>query len=87
MIVMITRLLEKKKRKAHHYWPDTEGEESPGPVMALEGGSRVEFLTTEDHGSFCLRRFSLWLPDGGIREVVQLHTEEWPDLEAPEDPR
>ena len=33
------------------------------------------------------RKFTVWLADGGSREVTQLHTENWPDLEAPEDPK
>ena len=87
VIVMITRLLEKTKRKAHHYWPEDVGEECQGSSIPLEGGSRVEHLSTSYQGSFHLRRFSLWLPDGGVRQVTQVHTEEWPDLMAPDDPR
>ena len=33
------------------------------------------------------RKFSVFLPNGGLRTVIQLHTEEWPDLTAPEEPR
>ena len=84
---MITRLLEKTKRKAHHYWPEDVGEECQGSSIPLEGGSRVEHLSTSYQGSYHLRRFSLWLPDGGVRQVTQVHTEEWPDLMAPDDPR
>ena len=29
----------------------------------------------------------MFLPNGGLRTVIQLHTEEWPDLTAPEEPR
>ena len=87
VIVMITRLVEETKRKAHHYWPEDEGVESPGPSIPLEGGSRVEHLSTSHQASYHLRRFSLWLPDGGVRQVAQIHTEEWPDLRAPQDTR
>ena len=33
------------------------------------------------------RNFLIYLADGDNRPVIQLHTENWPDLEAPEDPR
>ena len=33
------------------------------------------------------RKFALFLPDGGLKHVVQLQTEEWPDLTAPKEPR
>ena len=94
---MITKLVENKKRKAHQYWPEDGGEESPGPVLGLGGEYRVEHLSTSYQGSYHLRqgttltilprKFMIWLPDGGIREVTQLQTEEWPDLTAPKEPR
>ena len=33
------------------------------------------------------RKFTIYLPDGDMKTVVQLHTEEWPDLTAPKEPR
>ena len=88
VIVMITKLVEKRKRKAHHYWPEEEGEEAEGPVMELGGGCRVEHMETSyTQGCYFLRRFLLTLPGGVTREVTQIQTEEWPDLTAPEEPR
>ena len=97
VIVMVTKLVEKNKRKAHHYWPEDTGAESPGKVLELGGGCRVEHVVTTYQGAYFLRqalpwiiiprRFNLVTADGKTREVVQIHTEEWPDLEAPEEPR
>ena len=88
VIVMITKLVEDKKRKAHQYWPDDgDGEESLGLVFELGGGIRVEHLSSSFQGSYFIRRFCIQLQDGSQREVVQLHTEMWPDLTAPDEPR
>ena len=88
VIVMITKLVEDKKRKAHQYWPDDgDGEESLGLVFELGGGIRVEHLSSSYQGSYFIRRFCIQLQDGSQREVVQLHTEMWPDLTAPDEPR
>ena len=37
MIVMITKLVEKNKRKAHKYWPEDAGEEPLGLVLEIGG--------------------------------------------------
>ena len=88
VIVMITKLMENNKRKAHQYWPDDDdGDESLGLVFELGGGIRVEHLSSSFQGSYFLRRFCIQMQDGTQREVVQLHTEMWPDLTAPEEPR
>ena len=96
--MMITKLVEKNKRKAHQYWPEDAGEDPLGLVLDIGGGCSVEFISTSYQGSYFLRQakvllkvlcrtFSVWLPDGGVRKVVQLQTEDWPDLTAPEEPR
>ena len=92
VIMMITRLVEGKKRKADQYWPDQEE-----TVVEVGEGSRVELASSSYQGTYHLRRFTLWLPDGGMRQVpaltkpnlqvCQLQTEDWPDLGAPEGPR
>ena len=92
VIMMITRLVEGKKRKADQYWPDQEQ-----AVVEVGEGSRVELASSSYQGTYHLRRFTLWLPDGGMRQVptltkpnlqvCQLQTEDWPDLGAPEGPR
>merc|ERR1712037_204542 len=87
VIVMITKLVEKNKRKAHQYWPEDAGEDPLGLVLDIGGGCSVEFVSSSYQGSYFLRTFSVWLPDGGMQKVVQLQTEDWPDLTAPEEPR
>ena len=101
VIVMITKLVEKNKRKAHQYWPEDTGDDSFGDVLDIGGGFSVKFVSTSFQGSYFLRQekycflnpfalcrtFSIWLPNGGMQKVIQLHAENWPDLTAPEEPR
>jgi len=93
VIVMITRLVEgsgsSKKKKADCYWPDkkVEGDSELGLEIDLGDGCKVQHVSTSYQGKYFQRKFSVWLPDGGIRQVTQIQTELWPDLSAPEGPR
>jgi len=87
VIVMITKLVEKNKRKAHQYWPESSAEDPERQKLDIGGGCKVEHLSTSFQGSYYQRKFLLHLPDSGRREIVQLHTNDWPDLSAPEQPR
>ena len=53
--MMITKLVEKNKRKAHQYWPEDGGEDPLGLVLDL-GGGRVEFISSSYQGSYFLRQ-------------------------------
>ena len=101
--MMITKLVEKKKIKAHQYWPDSGEDMKVGTVLDIGGGCKVEHVQTSYTGAYFIRSvknkqencvmqryfriFLIYLADGNNRQVIQLHTENWPELEAPEDPR
>ena len=55
VIVMITKLVEKNKRKAHQYWPECGGEEPMGPVLDLGEGTKVEYVSTSNQGTYIVR--------------------------------
>ena len=55
VIVMITKLVENNKRKAHQYWPEEEGREPLGPVLDLGKDTRVEHVSTSCEETYFVR--------------------------------
>ena len=56
VIVMITKLVEKNKRKAHQYWPESSAEDPERQKLDIGGGCKVEHLSTSFQGSYYQRQ-------------------------------
>ena len=54
LIIMITKLVENQKRKAHQYWPDEVGQE-----IKLEHGIKVKYEKEEVIERIFKRRFKV----------------------------
>ncbi|XP_071496849.1 receptor-type tyrosine-protein phosphatase alpha-like [Diadema antillarum] len=75
-VIMLTNLVEGKKRKCEQYWPDES---------CSYGEIYVAAKSKEVTKNYTIRRFDIDMA-GVHRELVQFHYTAWPDMGVPEQP-
>ncbi|XP_062600597.1 receptor-type tyrosine-protein phosphatase gamma-like [Saccostrea cucullata] len=80
VIVMLTNLVEGRKRKCEKYWPAERGSD------ALYGQIRVHFINEKQYANYIIRRFRVNTSQqfDAHRVVTQFHYTQWPDHGVPD---
>ena len=76
ILVMLTKLLERRQVKAHCYWPTEES-----GVQCFDSVS-IAPLDTEEHAQFVVRKFAISRGESQ-REIYQVQYTDWPDFGVP----
>lgn len=79
VITMLTKFIEKRKVKAHCYWPSAIGQTEVFGTVAVT----LREVSVQCDGKVTLRAFRLHDPLGSYRDVVHIHYTEWPDCGVP----
>ncbi|XP_043193040.1 tyrosine-protein phosphatase 99A-like [Amphibalanus amphitrite] len=86
IVVMITNLMERGRKKCDQYWPQ-EGKETYGDIQVTAVGQNV--MATYTIRKFCLRHLKVDKKRGrgaAERVVYQYHYTSWPDHGIPHSP-
>jgi len=79
VIVMLTKFIERRRVKAHCYWPSANCPETFDDITV----ELVSESTSQNHKSIKIQEFRMRKQDE-VRTVVHLHFTEWPDFGVPE---
>jgi len=79
IVVMLTRFLERRRIKAHCYWPNEQNE------VETFGNISVQLVKAKSVGpDIIIRKFAVAHAQfGEAREIVHIHYTEWPDCGVP----